>query len=299
MRAHAAVPLSAIALIAGAVLCFSIMDATVKTLSQRYPILLLVWARYAIQAIAMVVWLFPQAGFTMMRTQHVGLHLVRGVVLSLSSVCFFSGLRYLPLGEATALNYATPVLVMVLAVAFLGERLTRPRIALLMAGLSGMLLIVRPGSAVFQTATLLVLASGMFYGIFQILTRKLASEDSRVMLLYPAVVGVSVMTALLPWYGLDEPPAVRDVAIIVALGLIGTLGHFMFILAFKRAPASALTPYTYVQLVWATLIGWIAFDNFPDAWSLAGMAVIAGSGLLIAMHERRRAKGVQEPTATE
>ena len=109
-----------------------------------------------------------------------------------------------------------------------------------------------------------------------------------------------MMTVLLPWYGeaLDAPWT--DIALIVATGLLGTLGHGLFVLAFQRSSASALTPYTYVHLVWATLLGWLVFDRFPDVWTLAGMAVIAGSGLLIALHERRRARTVpHEPTAID
>jgi len=178
--------------------------------------------------------------------------------------------------------------------------MTQPRIALVIAGVAGMLLIVRPGSAVFQGAALLAMGAAVFYGTFQILTRKLASEDSRVLLFYPAFVGTLMLTALLPWYGVDVAVAWTDVALIVGAGLLGTAGHFLFILAFQRAPASGLTPYTYVHLVWATLVGWIAFGSFPDAWTLAGMAVITGSGLLIALHERRRAKNApHEPTAVD
>ena len=215
-------------------------------------------------------------------------------------MCFFTALKYLPLAEATAINYSTPVLVIILAVVFLHERMTRARIALVIAGIAGMLLIVRPGSEVFQGATLLAFGAAVFYGTFQILTRKLASEDPRVLLFYPAIVGTAMMSAGLPWYGEAVAMPWSDVALVVASGLLGTLGHFLFILAFQRAPASALTPFTYMQLVWATLVGWIVFGNFPDAWTLAGMAVIAGSGLLIALHERRRAHGrVQEPTAVD
>jgi len=163
-----------------------------------------------------------------------------------------------------------------------------------------MFLIVRPGSVVFQGAALLALGSAVFYGTFQILTRMLAGEDSRVLLFYPAIIGTVMMTVLLPWLGIDVAMPWADVAFIGAAGLLGTVGHFLFILAFQRAPASALTPFTYMQLVWATLIGWLAFGNFPDAWTLAGMAVIGGSGLLIALHERRRAKGaVPEPTVVD
>jgi drug/metabolite transporter (DMT)-like permease len=269
-------------------------------LTQRYPVPMLVWARYAVQALAITVWLLPRMGTGLVRTKRVRLHLARAALLPLSSLFFFSSLKYLPLAEATAMNYSTPVVVMILAVVFLHERMTRPRIALVICGLAGMFLIVRPGSAMFQSAALLSVGAAFFYAAFQILTRKLASEDWRVLLFYPAIVGTATMTALLPWYGeaFDAPWA--DIALIIFTGLLGTLGHGLFVLAFQRSPASALTPYTYIHLVWATLLGWLVFDRFPDVWTLAGMAVIAGSGLLIALHERRRAKGVpQEPTAVD
>jgi drug/metabolite transporter (DMT)-like permease len=293
-------PLSAIVLITTSVLCFTILDAVVKSLTQRYPVPMLVWARYGVQALAMAVWLLPQMGTALLRTRRLRLQLVRAAILPFSSLCFFSALKFLPLAEATAINYSTPVLVIILAVVFLGERMTRARIALVIAGIAGMFLIVRPGSEVFQGAALLALGAAVFYGTFQILTRKLAAEDARVLLFYPAVVGTLMMSAGLPWYGVTLEMPWIDVALVVAAGLLGTVGHFLFILAFQRAPASALTPFTYAQLVWATLIGWLAFGNFPDAWTLAGMAVIAGSGLLIALHERRRAQGaLREPTAVD
>ena len=300
IRVHAHVPLSAILLITASVLCFTILDAVVKSLTQRHPVPLLVWARYGVQALAMALWLLPQMGTALLRTRRLRLHLVRGAILPFSSLCFFTALKYLPLAEATAINYTTPVLVIILAVIFLGERMTRSRIALVIAGIAGMFIIVRPGSEVFQGAALLALGAAVFYGTFQILTRKLASEDSRVLLFYPAIVGTLMMTVALPWYGVAVEVPWPDVLLIVVTGLLGTLGHFLFILAFQRAPASALTPFTYMQLVWATLIGWFAFGNFPDAWTLAGMAVITGSGLLIALHERRRARGLlREPTAVD
>jgi drug/metabolite transporter (DMT)-like permease len=300
MRLHGHVPPSAILLIVGSVFCFTILDAVVKVLTQRYPVPLLVWARYGVQALAMLLWLAPRMGRGLLRTGRLRLHLLRAAILPFSSLCFFTALKYLPLAEATAINYSTPVLVVVLAVVFLRERMTRARIALVLAGIAGMLLIVRPGSAVFQGAALLAFGAAAFYGVFQILTRELASEDPRVTLFYPALIGTLMMTAVLPWYGGELRMPWPDVALVVAAGLLGTLGHFLFILAFQRAPASGLTPFTYVQLVWATLVGWVAFGTFPDAWTLAGMAVIAGSGLLIALHERRRARDLpREPTALD
>jgi drug/metabolite transporter (DMT)-like permease len=150
-----------------------------------------------VQALALLIWLGPQMGVGLVRTRHLHLHLVRAALLPCSSVCFFMSLKYLPLAEATAINYSTPVLVVILAVVFLKERMTQARIALVIAGIAGMFLIVRPGSTMFQEAALLSLGAAFFYGWYQILTRMLASEDWRVLLFYPALVGMLGMTAIL------------------------------------------------------------------------------------------------------
>lgn len=289
MKPHEHVPVRAVLLICAATLCFASLDTAIKYLSSRYPVPLLVWARWVIQALAIVVWLAPKAGRSILRTRRVGKNLVRGAILVGSSVCFVYALRDLPLASVTALNYTTPMMVVVLAVVLLGERLTAARIAFVVAGIVGMLLIVRPGTDVFRGASLLALASAACYAVFQIMTRTMVDEDPGVLLFYPALVATVAMAFPLAasWSSIGEMPWTH-VAMLVVGGVIGTLGHLLFILAFQRAAASALTPFTYVHLVWATLIGWAVFGTFPDAFSLAGMAIIAGSGLLITLHERRR-----------
>ena len=291
MSGHAHVPVRAVLLICAATLCFASLDTVIKHLSARYPVPFLVWARWTIQALAIVAVLAPRRGLGFVRTRHVRRNLVRGAVLIGSSVCFVYALRDLPIADVTALNYSTPMMVVVLAVIVLGERLTPARVAFVLAGVVGMLLIVRPGTDVFRGASLLALASAAFYATFQIMTRRMASEDPGVLLFYPALVGSVAMSVALA-FSLDAIVAMpwSDVAMLVVGGMVGTLGHLLFILAFQRGAASALTPFTYVHLVWATLIGWIAFGTFPDGWALAGMAIIAGSGLTITLHERRRAQ---------
>jgi len=296
MSAHAHVPIRAVLLICAATLCFASLDMVIKTLSARYPVPLLVWARWTIQALAIVAWLAPRRGLAFVRTSHLRRNLVRGAVLIGSSICFVYALRDLPLANVTALNYSTPMMVVVLAVVVLGERLTPTRIAFVLAGVVGMLLIVRPGTDVFRGASLLALASAAFYATFQILTRRMADEDPGVLLFYPALVGTVAMSVALA-FSLDAIVVMpwTHVAMLVVGGMVGTFGHLLFILAFQRGAASALTPFTYVHLIWATLIGWIAFGTFPDAYALAGMAIIAGSGLLITLHERRRAQAAPAP----
>jgi drug/metabolite transporter (DMT)-like permease len=299
-REHVHIPATAVLMIVGAVATFSIMDATIKTMLPRLPVPFLVWARWTFQVVAMVIWLGPTLGLGMVKTGRLRLQLLRGLLLISSSLCFFMALGALPLAEATAINYTTPVLVIVLAVLFLGERMTRPRIAFVAAGIVGMLLIVRPGADLFRGASLLVLCSASFYAVFQILTRVMAREDPRVMLLYPALVGAGVMTVAWPFFGSHLDLTWLDMAKLLMVGVLGTAGHFLLILAFQRAPASALTPFTYAHLVFATLVGWLVFGDFPDALTLVGMAVIGGSGLLLTWHERRRAlMAPAEPVAID
>ena len=287
---HTPVPTSAILLVVGSVFCFTLLDTIMKFATQRYPLPVLVFARYAVQVVAMLVWLGPGMRLDLLRTRRLPMQIVRALVVLASSLFFVGALKSLPLAEATALNYSTPMIVVVMARLFLREPMTPLRIAFVIAGAVGMLLIVRPGSSVFQGAAGYALAAAVFYAGYQILTRLLAGENPRVLLFYPAVVGTLVMSLVAPAVEWPVHMPWPHVILIVCGGLLGTLGHFLFILAFRHAPASAITPFTYMQLVWATLAGWIFYRQFPDALAIAGMLVIAGSGLVTALHERRRAR---------
>jgi drug/metabolite transporter (DMT)-like permease len=161
-------------------------------------------------------------------------------------------------------------------------------------------MIVQPGAEIFKGTSLFALGSAGCYAVYQITTRMVADEDPRVSLFYPALVGTLLMTFVWPWFGSRIDVAWTDVAWLAGIGVLGTIGHFLLILAFQRAPASALTPFTYIQVVFATLIGWLAYGDFPGMLTLAGMALIAGSGLLLTWHERRRALiAAPEPTAVD
>jgi drug/metabolite transporter (DMT)-like permease len=292
------VPPSAILLIVASTLCFSSLDSIVKHLAPQYPVPWLVWARWGFQAVATVLWLGPRMGLDLVRSPRPLLQITRGMVIVVSALLFMTALKYLRLADVTALNYLSPVLVIMLASLFLGERMTPARVAFVVAGIAGMLMIVRPGTDIFRGASLLGLCAACAYAIFQILTRMVAGDDPRVTLFYPSLVCTVVMSPLLPLFGIGRPVPLADVALIGAAGLLGTLGHFLFILAFRRAPASGLAPYTYMQIVWATLLGWIVFGEFPDALASAGMVLIAGGGMLTAFHERRRTAPVPGGPAT-
>jgi drug/metabolite transporter (DMT)-like permease len=239
-------------------------------------------------------------GMRLVRTPRLKLQLARGGVLVVSSICFFNALAGLPLADATAIVYCTPVLVVLIAVALLKERMTLARWAFVATGFAGMLLIVRPGASILHGAALYALGAAAMYAIFQIMTRHLSREDPRVLLFFPALCGTVVMGPAVPLLVESYALPWRDLGLICLMGLLGTTGHFLFIRAFQRAPASALTPFSYTQLIWSTALGWLVFGQFPDRVTLVGIAIIAGSGLLLGWHERRRALTVApNPTAID
>lgn len=300
MQRHYHIPLSAIVLVIAASACFTTVDVTVKYLSQRYPVPLLVWGRFGVQLLILTAVMGPKLRFGLLRTSRLKLQLLRGTVLIASSVCFFSALKYLPLAEATALNYSSPILVTLMAGWFLRERLTRPRWAFVIGGFLGMLFIVRPGSEMLAPAALFAMGAAAFYATFQILTKRLAGEDLMVLLFYPSLVSTVLISLVVPFYHYDIWFPTRDLLLFLGIGLAGTLGHLMFVQAFQLTTASAIAPFTYMQLVWSTIAGWLVFGTFPDRWALVGMFVIAGSGLVLTWYERwRAALPLSEPAAVD
>ncbi len=281
-------------------LTFASLDASSKYLARTFPAPFIVWIRYCIQAVVLAAVFAPRMGTSLVHTRSFGLQVLRGVMLVVSSTLVVIGFHYLPLAEATSLSFAAPTLVTVLAIVILKEHVTPARAVCVAAGFAGVLLIARPGSSIFQPAALYPLAAALAVALYQILTRKLAHEDARTMLFYTAIVGAVATTAMLPWRGAPPIERWQDMLAIASMGFFATVGHFLFIRALQLAPASGLASISYVQLVFATVLGWFVYREFPDGIALLGMAVIAGSGLFLTWYERRRAVvPVSEPAAVD
>lgn len=283
--------LRSILLLLGALFLFVLLDATAKHLARTYPVPMLVWARYTVHFVLMVVLLGPSMRGRLVTTGRPARQVVRA--LCLLAVTFFgmAALARMPLAETTAILFAAPLIVTLLAGPLLGERIGALRWVAVLTGFAGVLLIARPGSGLVTEGVLLALAGALSYAIYQILTRQLtATENPVTMLFYTALIGSGVMTLLLPWIWGGPLPDLRDALLIASLGIYGGTGHFLLIRAFRDAPASTLSPILYVQLVWATLIGWLAFGHFPDGLALAGILTIGGAGALIALQSRREGR---------
>lgn len=268
-------------------LCFSTLDATAKFLVQEHTLFLVVWARYAGQMVVTTPIAWHRGGAGFWRTRHLRMQLVRSLFLVIATLSFFGALRFLPLAEGTAVSFLAPMFALLLALPVLGERPTRARWLSALGGFAGILLLVRPGSAVFHPATALLVLAAVSNALYQLLTRKLPHDTPHTTLFYSALVGTVLLSAALPFAETPASIGLRDGVLLLTLGLFAGLGHWALITAFLRAPATLVAPFTYVHMIWATLYGLAVFGQLPDALSALGMSVIVASGIGLVLHERR------------
>ncbi len=261
-----------------ALACFATLDTSAKVVALTLPVLLGLWFRYVFQAVITTAVMWPQRGRSLFHTCRLGAQLLRGVLLLVTSLFTFLSVKYLPVGEFTAIAMITPLVVTLLAATLLGEHVSRRRWVLVAGGFVGTLIIVRPGGALFGWHTLLPLTMVATYSAFQILTGKLVkTEDAVTLHVYTGWVGAVLASLALPFIWV-MPQSATEWTALTLMGLMGTIGHFLLILAYRRAPAASLMPLLYVQIAFAMLAGWIVFSHVPDGWSLLGMGLIAFCG---------------------
>ena len=270
-------------------LLFVSMDAIVKHLVQTYPVPQIAWARFFFLAVLLAAVLGPRLPAKLV-TQRRGLQVIRSGLLMVTTLQFFAGLYFLPLAEMTAIMQSAPLIVTALSLPLLGEHVGIRRWLGVAAGFAGALIIIRPGTDGMQLAAFLPLGAAATFALYQITTRILARTDGTLnTLMYTPLLGAAIMSLAVPFFWVM--PDAEGWALMALIGLFGGLGHFTMIRAFTWAPAATVSPFGYTGLIWAALFGLVLFGDFPDAWTIAGAAVIVGSGLYILHREhlRRRA----------
>lgn len=280
-------PLVGILLTCAAAFVFASLDSLSKLLTASNGVLMIVWVRYLAQSLLLAAWTLPRQGLGVLRVNCPGLQLLRGLALLGISLFLLSALRFLPVGETTAVHFLSPLLVILLAIPLLGERASLAQGLLVGVGFLGVLIIVRPGGGLLTPAMLLPVGSATCYALFQLLTRRIGSRDSATATnLVSGLIGVGGLSLLLPWFWTGLP-AWPQLAGMASLGAIAVGGHMLMTLAFRHGSPVALAPFSYLQLPFAVLYGLLLFDHAPDAGALLGMGVIALSGLGCAWLQRR------------
>ncbi len=264
-----------------------VMNGLVKILSADYPTEQIIWARTASHLVFVLLLFGPGIGWRIFRSVRLKAQIGRSLVLLCSTTCFFSGVKFMPLAEASSVSFASPFIVALLAVPLLGEKLSLVRLAAVAVGFLGVLVVVRPGSEVFNWASLLIFGSAFFYASYQILTRFVAGHDRpETSVVYSALVGTVVMTAVVPFFW-TTPHDLADIALLASLGVLGGLGHYCVARSLTYAAASVVTPFHYWQIVGAVTTGYLLFGDLPDVYTWTGAALIVGSGLFIGWRETR------------
>ena len=265
------------------VACFAVLDTVAKNISASMSLMLALWFRYFIQALLSTVFFLPKRGMALFKTAHPRFQIARGMLLFVSSMCAFYGLKYLTVGEFTAIVSITPLVVTLVAAMSLAEKVRKLRWALVLIAFAGTMVIVRPGSQHFDWVLIFPLVLIVTNSGFQLLTRKMTStEDPVTMNVLTGWVG-TIMGALALPFVWELPTDWHIWLQLLIMGSFATVGHYLLIIAFSKAPATVLTPYFYIQIGFAMLGGWLMFDHVPDHWTLIGIGIVALCGALGAL----------------
>jgi len=263
---------------------FAVSDTTAKVLSNDVPVTAINWVRYVI-FVAMAAYLARSLPRHALRPARPGLQVLRALAVLGSATLFIYGVQAMTIAQAITISFLSPLVITILSIPMLREHVGPRRWAAVGAGMLGVLVVVRPGLEGFQPAALFGIASATCWSVGMILTRKMAGADApETTLLWSAVIGLILLTIALPFD--FHWPTPLEWVLLLALGAIVSLGQWFTVLAHRFAPASLIAPFSYTQLVWVTITGYLVFGDWPDAWTWAGATVIILSGLYIAHRER-------------
>lgn len=265
------------------------MDASAKWLGHSLSPAQIIGCRYVVSFLIVILFFNPWRRPGLLRTARPGLQIVRGLCLIAASVCGWTAVRSLSLTQLTSITFSAPLIVAALAGPLLGERIGPRRALAVCVGFAGVLVVTRPFGTELKPATLLALGAAFANAFYSLATRRLAGHDApETTMFYTSLVGSVVMAPALPltW---RPPPDARVWIVLIALGALGALAHWLLILAHKRAPASTLAPFFYAQLLAALAVGYGLFRELPDGWTCVGASVVASAGLYVFYRERVRA----------
>ena len=256
-----------------------IMDGFAKFLSSDLPILQITWARYFF-----TVFLFYQLCFFFLKkliwTDKPKLQFIRGLILLSANVCFFYSISVISLPKALTLAFVAPLIVTAFSPVFLGETVGFRRWSAVVIGFIGSLIVIRPGFVEINLASLAALGTGVMYGFYLIITRKLSTSDNPLLtLLLTGVVGSCIISIFMPFVWVS--PTFSQWSMMISLGIFASIGHLLLILSLKYADASKLAPLSYFEIITNIIIGYYFFSDFPDNWTFLGLFIIVLSGIYI------------------
>ena len=263
-----------------------IMDGFAKYLSTTLPVLQITWSRYFFTVVIVlpVMLIFFRKNLTW--TEQPKLQLIRGLILFCANILFFYSISIISLAKALTLAFIAPLIVTALSPVLLGEKVGFRRWAAVVTGFIGSLVVIRPGFVELNLASIAALGTGVLYGFYLIITRKLHDADNPLLtLLLTGIVGVILGTMIMPTVWVQ--PTITEWYMMFAIGFFASIGHLFLILSLKYADASKLAPFSYFEIVTNIIIGYYFFSHFPDSWTFLGLFIIISSGIYILRREKQ------------
>ena len=262
-----------------------IMDGFAKYLSSDLPVLQITWARYFFT----VAFTFPIMLFfyknQLKWSDRPKLQFIRGLILLTANICFFYSISVISLAKALTLAFVAPLIVTAFSPIFLGENVGARRWSAVIIGFIGSLVVIRPGFVEINLASLAALGTGIMYGFYLIITRKLSTSDNPLLtLLLTGVVGAIIISTVMPFVWVK--PTLNQWSMMAAIGIFACVGHLFLILSLKYADASKLAPFSYFEIITNIIIGYYFFSDFPDNWTFLGLFIIVLSGIYISRREK-------------
>ena len=264
-----------------------IMDGFAKYLSSTLPVLQITWSRYFFTVVIAlpIMIIFFRKNLTW--TERPKLQLIRGLLLFCANVLFFYSISIISLAKALTLAFIAPLIVTALSPFLLGEKVGFRRWAAVVTGFVGSLIVIRPGFVELNLASIAALGTGVLYGFYLIITRKLHDADNPLLtLLLTGIVGAILGTMIIPTVWVQ--PTITEWYMMFAIGFFASIGHLFLILSLKYADASKLAPFSYFEIVTNIIIGFFFFNHFPDYWHLLGLCIIISSGIYIFRREMQK-----------
>ena len=263
-----------------------IMDGFAKYLSSTLPVLQITWSRYFFTVVIVlpIMLIFFRKNLTW--TEKPKLQLIRGLLLFCANILFFYSISIISLAKALTLAFIAPLIVTALSPVLLGEKVGFKRWTAVIIGFIGSLVVIRPGFVEFNLASIAALGTGILYGFYLIITRKLHDADNPLLtLLLTGIVGAILGTMIMPTVWVQ--PTITEWYMMFAIGFFASLGHLFLILSLKYADASKLAPFSYFEIVTNIIIGFYFFSHFPDNWTFLGLFIIILSGIYISRREKQ------------
>mgnify|MGYP001262653304 FL=1 len=261
-----------------------IMDGFAKYLSSTLPVLQITWSRYFFTVVIVlpIMLVFFRKNLTW--TEQPKLQLIRGLLLFCANILFFYSISIISLAKALTLAFISPLIVTALSPILLGEKVGFRRWAAVITGFIGSLIVIRPGFLEINLASIAALGTGVLYGFYLIVTRKLHNSDSPLLtLLLTGVVGIIIGSMIMPTVWVQ--PTITEWYMMFAIGFFASIGHLFLILSLKYADASKLAPFAYFEILTNIIIGYFFFNHFPDYWHFLGLFIIISSGIYIFRRE--------------